>query len=114
MANILIIEDDIERYNEQSGTVNSISPTRIKIRLRINNVCFNAIEDSIFLTKEGEEYISIIHITSRCDEGIKDQVLSTKESVDLLSDISETPVAPLVYKVEEILGESLKDDENEE
>lgn len=110
----MIVEEDIERYNEQSETVNSISPTRIKIRLRINNICFNAIEDSIFLTKEGEEYISIVHITSRCDEGVKDQVLSTKESVDLLSDISETPVAPIVYKVEEILSESLKDDENEE
>ena len=110
----MIVEEDVERYNEQSETVNSISPTRIKIRLKINNICFNAIEDSIFLTKEGEEYISIVHITSRCDEGVKDQVLSTKESVDLLSDISETPVAPIVYKVEEILSESLKDDENEE
>ena len=110
----MIVEEDKEKYNEQSGTVNSISPTRIKIRLKINNVCFNAIEDAIFLTKDGEEYISIIHITSRCDESLNNRILSTKESVDMISGLSETPIAPVVYKVEELLNESLKDDINEE
>ena len=110
----MIVEEDKEKYNEQSGTVNSISPTRIKIRLKINNICFNAIEDAIFLTKDGEEYISIIHITSRCDESLNNRILSTKESVDMISGLSETPIAPVVYKVEELLNESLKDDINEE
>lgn len=110
----MIVEEDKEKYNEQSGTVNSISPTRIKIRLKINNICFNAIEDAIFLTKDGEEYISIIHITSRCDESLNNRILSTKESVEMISGLSETPIAPVVYKVEELLNESLKDDINEE
>lgn len=110
----MIVDEDCEIYNEQSATVNSISPTRIKIRLNINNVCFNAIEDALFLTKEGEEYISIIHITSRCDEATNNRILSSKESADIISGLSETPITPVVYKVEELLNNSLKDDIDEE
>ena len=110
----MIVDDDKEKYNEQSSTINSISPTRIKIRLRINNILFNAIEDAVFLTRDGEEYVSIIHITSRCDESLNNKILSTKESIDIISGLSETPIAPVVYKVEELLNESLKDDINEE
>ena len=110
----MIVDEDREIYNEQSATVNSISPTRIKIRLNINNVCFNAIEDALFLTKEGEEYISIIHITSRCDEATNNRILSSKESADIISGLSETPITPVVYKVEELLNNSLKDDIDEE
>ena len=84
------------------------------IRLRINNIFFNAIEDAVFLTRDGEEYVSIIHITSRCDESLKNRILSTKESVDMISGLSETPIAPVVYKVEELLNESLKEDIDEE
>ena len=109
----MIIDEDKDKYNEQSSTINSISPTRIKIRLRINNVCFNAVEDAVFLSREGEEYVSIIHILSRCDEEIVDRIISTKESVDIISGLSETPIAPVVYKVEELLNDSLKDDINE-
>lgn len=110
----MIVAEDRELYNEQSGTINSISPTRIKIRLNINNVCFNAIEDALFLTREGEEYISIIHITSRCDEATNNRILSSKESAEILSGLSESSIAPVVYKVEELLNESLKDDIDEE
>lgn len=110
----MIVDEDKIKYNEQSGTINSISPTRIKIRLKINNVYFNAIEDAVFLSKEGEEYVSIIHITSRCDETISNRILSTKESFDMISGLSETPVIPVVSKVEELLNNSLKDDYNEE
>ena len=110
----MILDEDKEMYNEQSATVNSISPTRIKIRLKVNNICFNAIEDAVFLTRDGEEYVSIIHITSRCDEATNNKILSTKESVDMISGLSETPVAPVVYKVEELLNNSLKEDINEE
>lgn len=110
----MIVDEDKEKYNEQSSTINSVSPTRIKIKLRINNVCFNAIEDALFLTRDGEEYISIIHVTSRCDEATNNRILSTKESVDMISGLSETPIAPVVYKVEELLNESLKDDIDEE
>lgn len=110
----MIVDEDRELYNEQSGTINSISPTRIKIRLNINNVCFNAIEDALFLTREGEEYISIIHITSRCDEATNNRILSSKESAEILSGLSESSIAPVVYKVEELLNESLKDDIDEE
>ena len=109
----MIVDEDKEKYNEQSGTINSISPTRIKIRLKINNIYFNAVEDAVFLTKDAEEYISIIHITSRCDESLTNRILSTKESMDMISGLSETPIAPVVYKVEELLSESLKDDINE-
>ena len=63
--------------------------------------------------REGEEYVSIIHILSRCDEEIVDRIISTKESVDIISGLSETPIAPVVYKVEELLNDSLKDDINE-
>ena len=110
----MIVDEDLEKYNEQSETINSISPTRIKIRLKINNVCFNAIEDALFLTREGEEYVSIIHITSRCDEATNNRILSSKESADIISGLSETPIAPVVYKVEELLNNSLKDDIDEE
>lgn len=109
----MIVDEDKEKYNEQSATINSISPTRIKIRLKINNIYFNAIEDAVFLTRDGEEYISIIHITSRCDEAITNRILSTKESADIISGLSETPIAPVVYKVEELLNESLKEDIDE-
>ncbi len=110
----MIVAEDRELYNEQSATINSISPTRIKIRLEINNVCFNAIEDALFLTREGEEYISIIHITSRCDEATNNRILSSKESAEILSGLSESSIAPVVYKVEELLNNSLKDDIDEE
>ena len=92
----------------QTETVNSINVTRIKFRMKIKDVVFNAIEDSLFLTKEGQEYISIIHITSLDNENINDNILSTKEAVDLMSNLSETPVTPIVYKTEEILTKALK------
>ena len=110
----MIVDEDREIYNEQSATINSISPTRIKIRLNINNVCFNAIEDALFLTREGEEYISIIHITSRCDEATNNRILSSKESAEILSGLSSSSITPVVYKVEELLNNSLKDDIDEE
>ena len=61
-----------------------------------------------------EEYVSIIHITSRCDEATNNRILSSKESADIISGLSETPIAPVVYKVEELLNNSLKDDIDEE
>lgn len=110
----MIADVDKDRYNEQSAVVSSVSATRIKFKLRVKNTYFNAIEDSIYLTRDGEEYISIVHITSRTDEATNDKILSTKESTDLLSSLAETPIAPAVYKVEELLNESLKDDLDEE
>ena len=104
----LIVDEDKEHYNMQTETVNSINVTRIKFRMKIKDVVFNAIEDSLFLTKEGQEYISIIHITSLDNENINDNILSTKEAVDLMSNLSETPVTPIVYKTEEILTKALK------
>ena len=71
-------------------------------------------EDSIYLTRDGEEYISIVHITSRADEATNDKILSTKESSDLLDSLSEMPVAPAVYKIEQLLNNSLKEDIDEE
>jgi hypothetical protein len=110
----MIADVDKDRYNEQSAVVSSVSATRIKFKFRVKNTYFNAIEDSIYLTRDGEEYISIVHITSRADEATNDKILSTKESSDLLDSLSEMPVAPAVYKIEQLLNNSLKEDIDEE
>ena len=110
----MIADVDKDRYNEQSAVISSVSATRIKFKFRVKNTYFNAIEDSIYLTRDGEEYISIVHITSRADEATNDKILSTKESSDLLDSLSEMPVAPAVYKIEQLLNNSLKEDIDEE
>lgn len=108
-----IDDEDKELYAEQSKTINSISVTRIKFKMKIKNISYNAIEDSLYLTKDGLELVSIIHITSRSDTITQNDVLSTKEAVELLHDLAKNPVSDVADKYERVLNTVTKDEESE-
>lgn len=110
----MIAEDDKEMYVAQSETVNSINVTRIKFKMLFNNTYYTAIEDSMYLTKDGEEFVSMIHILGNAKEYVPEGILSTKEAQDLLTAISLTPITPVVYEMEDILNKVLGSDEDEE
>lgn len=109
----MIVAEDKEQYIEQSETINSASVTRIKFKIVLNNVCYQAIEDSIYLSKDGKEFVSVIHIIGKENSYVTQGVLSTKESIDLLTEISSTPITPVVYAMEDILNKVLGDEEDE-
>ena len=106
----LIVDEDKNLYNEQSKTINSINLTRIKFRMKIKNIVFNAVEDSIYLSKNQDELVSIIHITS-IDNGNKnnEEVLSTKEAIDLMNNLARNPISKTADKYEKILNETLNE-----
>ena len=109
----MISEDDKELYNEQSKTINSVNLTRIKYRLVVKGIEYNAVEDSLYLSKDSNELVSIIHITSRADEITNDGVLSTKEAVELMNELSRSSISKTVDKYDEILQEALKEEKGE-
>lgn len=109
----MIVPEDRELYYQQSETVNSLTVTRIKFKLMIKNTIYNAIEDSIYLTKDGGEFVSIIHVTNKVSDYIPNEVLSTKETFDLLKKLSEEVITPIVYSTEEMLLKALKEEEHE-
>jgi hypothetical protein len=87
--------------------------TRIKFRMRINNNIYNAIEDSIYLTKNGNEFVSLIHITNKITDFVPNEILSTKETVELLKTLSENVITPVVYETESALNKVLKENNND-
>lgn len=108
----MIVEEDRNLYTEQSNTINPINVTRIKYRMQINNVIYNAIEDSIILSKDTNELVSIVHITSRADSEIGNEILSTKEAVDLMNKLANNPIKDKVDNFDHKLNEVLTEDED--
>lgn len=110
----MIDEEDKNDYIEQSERINAVSATRIKFHLNVKNTLFNAVEDSIFISASGEEFVSIIHITGVSNDSAYNEILSTKESVDLISSLAENEVSSLVEKTADIIEKALRIDNHEE
>lgn len=93
--------DDIENYIEQSATINSISVTRLKFRLLINDTYYNVIEDSIYLNSD-TDLVSIIRICEKSEE-VKEQIFSTKESERIIESLNSTNIEQVIEKTKNIL-----------
>ena len=109
----MIAEDDKDMYVNQSETINSVSVTRLKFKMNFKNTYYTAIEDSIYLTKDGEEFVSIIHILGKESNYTPVGILTSKEASDLLTSISSSPITPVVYEMEDILNKVLGDEKDE-
>lgn len=103
--------DDLDTYIEQSETINSISVTRLKFRLLINDVYYNVMEDSIYLNTD-TDLVSIIRICDKSEESTK-HVFSTKEAEKLIESLNDTNIEQVIEKTKNILDTIIGDeDEN--
>ena len=93
--------DDLDGYIEQSETINSISVTRLKFRLLINDTYYNVMEDSIYLNSD-TDLVSIIRICEKNEEG-NEQVFSTKEAERIIESLNATNIEQVIEKTKNIL-----------
>lgn len=94
--------DDLESYIEQSETINSASLTRLKFRLLINDVYYNVMEDSIYLSGE-TDLVSIVRICEKTEEGNDNAMFSTYEATKIMETLSTTNIASVIEKTKNIL-----------
>lgn len=93
--------DDLDGYIEQSETINSISVTRLKFRLLINDTYYNVMEDSIYLNSD-TDLVSIIRICEKNEEG-NEQLFSTKEAERIIESLNATNIEQVIEKTKNIL-----------
>lgn len=106
--------DDIDKYIDQSSTINSVSVTRIKYRLLINDEYYNVLEDSININKDAD-LVSVIRILNKTDEQVKiDMPYSNQEAETALDDLNNTDINTILNKTENILNTVIgsEDEEN--
>lgn len=109
----MIDESDRDRYAIESKNVNAGNVNRIKFKLKINNILFNAVEDSMYLSEKDQSLVSIIHVTSRCDDDFDDGVISSVDTIKLLEELSNIRVTPTINKALKELDKALKDTNND-
>lgn len=94
--------DDLDGYIEQSETINSISVTRLKFRLLINDTYYSVMEDSIYLNGDND-LISIIRVIEAVDDDNKEKSFSTKEAIKIVESLNDTNITQIVEKTQNIL-----------
>lgn len=104
--------DDLETYIEQSETINSISVTRLKFRLLINDTYYNVMEDSIYLSND-TDLVSIIRICEKNEDVSKDAMFSTYEATKIIETLSTTNIGAIIEKTKNILDTVIGDENNE-
>lgn len=104
--------DDLDTYIEQSETINSISVTRLKFRLLINDEYYNVMEDSIYLSSD-TDLVSIIRICDKSEEVGKDALFSTYEATKILETLSTTNIESIIEKTKNILDTIIGEEESE-
>ena len=105
----LIHPDDLEMYIQQSETINSISVTRLKFRLLINDTYYNVMEDSIYLNTD-TDLVSIIRICEKSEEGVE-KIFSTRESERIIQSLNCTNIEQVIEKTKNILDTVIGDED---
>lgn len=109
----LMHPDDIDHYVEEASTINSISVTRLKYRLLINDEYYYVLEDSIYINKDSD-LVSIIHILNKTDEVLTREVpLSNNEIEAALDSLNATDILSVVKKTENILNTVIGENDEE-
>lgn len=104
--------DDLEGYIEQSETINSISVTRLKFRLLINDTYYNVMEDSIYLSTD-TDLVSIIRICEKNEESGEEAMFSTYEATKIIDTLSTTNISSVIEKTKNILDTVIGDESDE-
>lgn len=104
--------DDLDSYIEQSETINSMSVTRLKFRLLINDTYYNVMEDSIYLSGE-TDLVSIIRICEKNEEGGENAMFSTYEATKIMETLSTTNIESVIDKTKNILDTIIGDESDE-
>lgn len=105
--------DDVDKYVEQSATINSISVTRLKYRLLINDEYYNVLEDSININKDAD-LVSVIRILNKTDEALdRDIPYSNQEAEAVLDNLNNIDINTLLNKTENILNTVVGNDDEE-
>lgn len=103
--------DDVDRYIEESSTINSISVTRLKYRLLINEDYYYVLEDSININKDAD-LLSVIRILNKTDEAVtRDIPLSKQEVESVLDTLNTTDINTMMTKTENILNTVIGSDD---
>ena len=102
--------DDVDAYVEQAATINSLSVTKIKYRLLINDEYYYVMEDSININKDAD-LASVIRILNKTDEALSREVpLSTHEAESLIDRLSTSDIMSVINKTENILNTVVGED----
>lgn len=105
--------DDVDAYVEQAATINSLSVTKIKYRLLINDEYYYVMEDSININKDAD-LASVIRILNKTDEALSREVpLSTHEAESLIDKLSTSDIMSVINKTENILNTVVGEDEED-
>lgn len=105
--------DDVDAYVEQAATINSLSVTKIKYRLLINDEYYYVFEDSININKDAD-LCSVIRILNRTDESINREVpLSTHEADSIIDKLSIKGIDGVISKTENMLKTLVGEDEED-
>lgn len=110
----LMHPDDVDKYIEQSATINSIAVTRLKYRMLINDEYYYVLEDSININKDAD-LVSVIRILNKTDEEVTREIpYSNQEVESVLDSLSITDIGSIISKTENILNTvvGIDDEEN--
>ncbi len=110
----MIADDDKDSYVEESRNINNLNINRIKFKLLLKDEVYFAIEDSINLSTDDNELVSVIKILGLASKVDSSPILSTQQTIDLMKEFAQTPVTPIVYEIEELLNSVLEKEEKDE
>lgn len=104
----MIHNDDLNSYKEQGAMINSLMPTRTKLRLYINKKYYEVYDDSIYLNKDSG-LVSIISLVSDPEvvSPVKQQEVADANKWDALEESNPIDIM-------DALMNDLKKDENNE
>ena len=104
----MIHNDDLNSYKEQGAMINSLMPTRTKLRLYINKKYYEVYDDSIYLNKDSG-LVSIISLVSDPEvvSPVKQQEVVEASKWDALEESNPVDI------MNELMSNLKKDDSNE-
>lgn len=104
----MIHNDDLNSYKEQGAMINSLMPTRTKLRLYINKKYYEVYDDSIYLNKDSG-LVSIISLVSDPEvvSPVKQQEVVDANKWDALEESNPVDI------MDALMSDLKKDDSNE-
>lgn len=109
----MIHPDDLDFYIEQASTVNSLSTTKLKYRLRINDSFYHVVENAIYLEKE-RGLVSVIHLLGKAEDASeREGVLESEDEEAKLQELEDSNPKDAFENIEAILKAALGNNNEE-
>lgn len=110
----MIDDEDQKRYATESQNINHKTTNRIKFKIKLKDEIYFAVEDSLNLSQNHNELVSVIKILGQANLVDSNSILSTKQTIDLIKEFAKTPMTPIVKEMEALLNGVLENEEDDE